>query len=315
MAQTEFVTAKDIMEELKIPESSLVLSKIQNLLNKIYKVFPYRKNTIINTINKIYSVDNDFNNIDDIYIYGKGDDYIKIDFKYTFWPKKLIEKKVFKMVDAYLVREGDTFSIEIDNGKTNLQHKLNPFNTNSNIIGSYARGVMYNGEVVIAMANKNELEAAKKSASLKARGKGTAWDVWFEEVAKKLPIKRLVKMMPIPDELKNADAIESENYASPEEMVQADKDTSVMKAVEELKQEVEKQEVVTLKDALEDMGVEYELKKGWVKVKKEHIPEYLVEDLKMFTKEGNEGFLIGKLLQEVKYSFEVDETITVEPIQ
>jgi hypothetical protein len=239
-----------------------------------------------------------------------------IDFKYTFWPKKLIEKKVFKLVDAYLVREGDVFSVEIDDGKTKLQHKLNPFNTSSPIIGSYARGILYNGEVVIAIATKEELEKAKKSAQLKARGKGTAWDVWYEEVAKKVPIKRLVKMIPIPDEIRMAEAIEGENYASPSELIEAEKNEQSKQAINELKREVETNNtVVTLKDALEDMKVEYELKKGWVKIKKELIPKYLIDDLKLFEKDGHEGFLIGKLLQEVKYSFEPDEDIVVEPVE
>jgi hypothetical protein len=174
---------------------------------------------------------------------------------------------------------------------------------------------LYDGEVVIATANKNELENAKKSAKLKARGKGTAWDFWFEEVAKKVPIKRLVKMIPIPEELRIVETIESENYSSPEEMAEVDKNNKTMEAVEELKKEVEEQKITTLKDALEDMNVEYELKKGWVKIKKEYIPDYMIDDLKLFEKEGYEGYLLGKLMQEVEYSFEPEENITVEPVE
>ena len=311
-ARNNKLTVEEIVKELDLKVDALKKNKFSLLLNKIYQKEIPPKEAVLNTILKIVTADPELSAVDDIYIIVYNGT-IKIEQKYTFWPKKLIEYGVFKLVDAYVVREGEDFQISIDNGKTEIKHTVNPFNTDNKIIGAYARGVLPNGEVVISTANLNELKEAQKAAKIKSKGKHTVWDTWFDEVAKKVPLKRLVKMIPVPESLRYATEIDNENYATIEEIEKSEKVDSTYEAIEELNQEVEKK--VTLQMALDDMGVEYELKKGYVKVSKKDIPEELIDKLKLTTTAKLPDHLVGKAQSIVEYEISEEEDIVYEPVE
>ena len=292
------LTAEDVVAKLNLQVDHIQKLKIQKLLNQIYAERIIPEQVVLDTILKIYLADPTLSALDDIYIITYNNT-VKIEFKYSFWPKKLTELGVFKQVDAYVVREGEAFEIKIENGKTELKHTLNPFNTNAKIIGAYARGIKEDGTVVIATANKQELEAAAKASKVKAKGKKTIWDIWFEEVSKKVPLKRLVKLIPVPSEITQAINIEAENYASPEEIEEYEKTEDAKEAMEEFNKEISK--TVTLQEVLDAYNIPYELKQGYIKVEKDIIERSLLKDVELplleFKKDP--AFLVGKASSEV----------------
>jgi len=294
------LNAAEVAKELGLKLSHTQELKIQKLLNDIYAKANPPKERVLQIILQIYLSDKSLSCLDDIYVISYGSNHVAIEYKYSFWPKKLTELGVFKTVDAYVVRESEPFEIEIDNGKTSIKHKQNPFATDKPIIGAYARGVRPDGEVVIATANLNELKAAAKASKVKAKGKSTIWDVWFEEVSKKVPLKRLVKLISIPSEIQTALDIDNSNYAKPEEIQEVEKAEDAIDAMEELN---ETKELPTLQEVLDVNKIEYEFKKGYVKVKEEDINKLQDKDilkkyLTPFAKEP--GYMVGKASTKIE---------------
>lgn len=307
MAKVERVTEERVLEELGIDKSQKL--KIRKLLNSIYsKKAVVRPEKVLEVILNIYLADKSLSAIDDIYIIAYGD-YINVEFKYSFWPKKMIELGVFKTVDAYVVREGEEFSITIDNGNTSIKHIQNPFATDKPIIGAYARGIKEDGSVIIATANLKELNSAAKASKIKSQGRSTVWDIWFEEIAKKLPLKRLMKLTPIPEELQRATELDNTNYASIEEMAEDKKKTEALESMEELNK-VENNNV-TLEEYLTANDVEFELRQGYIKVEKDIIEkmqhgDVLLKYLKEYAKMP--GYLVGMAAQEIDIPTDGGET-------
>ena len=311
------LTEKEVAEKLELELTHMQELKIKKILNKIYSKGYVRDEIVLDSILKIYLSDPTLNSVEDIYIITYGG-RVNIEFKYSFWPKRLTETGVFKQVDAYVVREGEDFTVEIDNGKTSIKHTHNPFKTDGKVIGAYARGVKEDGTVVIATANKKELDMAAKAAKMKSNGKATIWDMWFEEVAKKVPLKRLVKLIPIPAEISQAISIESENYASPEEIETSSKDNDAVEAMNELNSEVAVQSH-TVAVVLDHFGINYELKQGYVKVKESDLKENNLngKDMGLIEYKKEPGYLVGKAATQIEIELpESEETeIVYEPVE
>ena len=313
----ERLTVKEVVKELGLELNHMQELKITQILNKIYAGGKINKQIVLDTILKIYLSDPTLNSIDDIYIIAYGG-RVNIEFKYSFWPKRLTETGVFKQVDAYVVREGENFTVEIDNGKTSIKHIHNPFKTDGEIIGAYARGVKEDGTVVIATANKKELDMAAKAAKIKSKGKATIWDMWFEEVAKKVPLKRLVKLIPIPAEISQAISIESENYASPEEIEVSEKDKDAVEAMNELNKEVAVQSH-TVGEVLDYFGINYELKQGYVKVKADDLQTngLEAENMGLIEYKKDPAYLVGKAATQVEIDLPKNDVVELvyEPVE
>ena len=293
--------AEQVVKELGLGISQGQMLKIQKLLNEIYSKATPSDDKVKEIILNIYLADKSLSAIDDIYFISYGKNHMAIEFKYSFLPKKLTELGVFKVVDAYVVREGEFFEVEINNGETKIHHKQNPFATSNKIIGAYARGVKEDGSVVIATANLNELQMAAKASKIKSKGKSNVWDVWFEEMAKKLPLKRLVKLISIPPEIQNALDIDNANYASSEEIVNQDKANDAIEAMNELNA-INKKDKNTIKDYLDKNEVEYDFKQGYIKVAEDIInlmqhKDELLKYLKPLKKAP--GYLVGKADTEI----------------
>lgn len=311
------LTEKEVAEKLELELTHMQELKIKKILNKIYSKGYVRDEIVLDSILKIYLSDPTLNSVEDIYIITYGG-RVNIEFKYSFWPKRLTETGVFKQVDAYVVREGEDFTVEIDNGKTSIKHTHNPFKTDGKVIGAYARGVKEDGTVVIATANKKELDMAAKAAKMKSNGKATIWDMWFEEVAKKVPLKRLVKLIPIPAEISQAISIESENYASPEEIETSSKDNDAIEAMNELNSEVAVQSY-TVGEVLDYFGINYELKQGYVKVKADDLKTngLEAENMGLIEYKKEPGYLVGKAATSVEIELPKSDVVELvyEPVE
>ena len=262
------ITIEELMNQLGINFVNGKKKRLEYLVDKIYQAGILSPKDVVETVRKILMADPDLSAIDDIYIYnvyGRP----RIDFKYTFWPKKYIEYGVFETVDAFLVREDDDFKVNIDNNETKIIHNFNPF-SGKPIIGAYARGIRKDGKTIIALATKEELDMAYQAAKEKNKGKKTAWDNWYDELAKKVPIKRLVKLVPTPAELQNALNFDNEIY----DLSKASdiKNNQKIKAVEDFNEQLDDGKV-SLLDALPSLGIKFDIKAGYIKVDKKYLDE------------------------------------------
>ena len=296
------LTTDKVIELLGINDkdiSGLKKIKLQRLIDKIYSASSpnISPDIVMATLMDIYSSDPELTALDDVYIFMvRG--LPKYEYKYTFFPKKLVEYGVFTHVDAYVVKEGEDFKVHIKNGTTELEHTSNPFASNGKTIGAYARGVRPDGTVVIATATRAELDEAAKASKVRNRGASTIWDVWFDEVAKKVPLKRLVKMVPIPEALSNAINTDNTNYATVNEVAEAEKSDDAVEAFKELNQELKQKHLISM--ILAHYNYEYELKKGYIKISKDVIDKELAEKLGLAELEKYPGFYIGKN-QEIEF--------------
>ena len=295
------LTAQEVIEKLGIKiNSNIKLLKLQKLIDELYSKAHANVSSdyILSKLTEILVLDPELSAIDDIYIYSYGGG-IKIELKYTFFPKKLVEYGVFKQVDAYVVKEDEEFKVHIKNGDTEIEHISNPFKSSGETIGAYARGVKPDGTVVIALANKEELENAAKASKM---GKNTTWKNWFDEMAKKVPLKRLVKMVPIPEELSTAINIDNTNY-NLEAINKSEKAEDAKDAFEELNEELTKKHLIS--DILEMLNIPHEVKNGYIKVAKKDIPEELAKRFRLQEFKKAPDNWVGK---NIEIEYEIEET-------
>jgi len=257
-----------IINFFKLKDDSDTKLKISYLSKKILNANNNMDvNNFYNILETVLMFDKTLSSIDDFYFYKYGPS-VKVELRYTFWPKKLVEYGVAKQVDAYIVREGEFFEVDIDGDKMTVKHKANPFKTDGKVIGTYARAVLANGQTVFAFANADEIEAAKRASKSKS---GAVWKTWELEMSKKIPLKRLMKLIPIPTEISKAVELDNTNY---KDLKDIEKDESVKNtedAVNELNSEIER--AYTIAEVLSLESIKYELIKGYVKVDIEEVTD------------------------------------------
>ena len=108
---------------------------------------------------------------------------------------KKLSYEPIKSIDAYIVREGESFNVVLKEGQPTVNHVMNPFG-NGEIIGVYAIAVFRDGSQKVATMSKKEIDAAKNAS----KAKFGPWVTWFEEMAKKSVIRRLCKNITIDSE-------------------------------------------------------------------------------------------------------------------
>lgn len=101
-----------------------------------------------------------------------------------------------KSVWSYCVYENDEFS-EVLGSHPGIIHKPNHREDRGRIIGAYACAELISGAVQHEYLSLAEIEKMKDASPAARGGKGTpAWKDWFEEMARKCPIRRLQKYLP-----------------------------------------------------------------------------------------------------------------------
>lgn len=107
--------------------------------------------------------------------------------------KKLAKKysvNPIKDIYAKLVREGEDFVYEVEDGKQILNHRINPFN-NGKVMGVYAIALFEDDSKIIETMSIDEVEEIRNNFSKMKNGQ--AWQKSFNEMAKKTVIRRLCK--------------------------------------------------------------------------------------------------------------------------
>lgn len=171
---------------------------------------------------------------------------------------------------------------------------------------------------MIATASREELDKAAAASKMKNKSATSIWDLWFEEVAKKVPLKRLVKLIPVPNEITQAVNLEAENYASVEEMEEGNKINEAINALDSLNNEINTKDSHTLQEVLDHYQIDYELKQGYVKVKPEDLKKSLLSDVKLPLIEHKKvkNGLIGKALERVNIELDdLSEEIEYEEVK
>lgn len=154
----------------------------------------------------------------------------------------------FKVLMAGEVREGDTFEVEIGSNN-HFTHKPNAF-SDKKVIGYYCYVKLANGEELWETMSVAQVEHVKSLCGAKG---SAAWKNFFDEMAKKTVIKRLLKKVPSNFEELNAaieiddkvNAVESEpiditNDATVQNVTQAKQAPEVKEVKQEAKPEVKK---------------------------------------------------------------------------
>lgn len=108
---------------------------------------------------------------------------------------ELVRRAGVKKVWADVVRENDDFKCISGSAGKQIVHNPNWFATEEErgqIIGAYACAMLENDEVVCEPASIEEIQQARAQN----KGKSPAWDLWFEQQAMKVCLKRLSKYLP-----------------------------------------------------------------------------------------------------------------------
>jgi recombination protein RecT len=141
-----------------------------------------------------------------------------------------------KKVDAYVVYDGDEFSVEYGSEpkivhKPNIQRKKD-----APIVAAYAVAVLHSGERQSEVMNKEDLDHVKgKSDGYKAyrdgKVKTAIWVEWEGEMSRKTVIKRLVKYLPKTERFEElAKVIDMDNQEYPAEYWQVEKGKQLVRS-------------------------------------------------------------------------------------
>jgi recombination protein RecT len=107
--------------------------------------------------------------------------------------KKLAKKySVNPVLDIYakLVRKGDEYQVDVENGKQTLVYKPLPFN-DGDIVGAFAVALFKDGSMMVEDMSAAEIEDVRKKYSKTAQG--PAWTKSPGEMYKKTVLRRLCK--------------------------------------------------------------------------------------------------------------------------
>jgi recombination protein RecT len=102
-----------------------------------------------------------------------------------------------KSLDVLVVRDGDEFDYWIDEDGTHLKHRPNLDET-GNVTHAYAIARTVDGGRYIEVMSKTAIEKVRNVS--RAKGSGP-WVQWWDEMAKKTVLRRLIKRLPMSTDL------------------------------------------------------------------------------------------------------------------
>lgn len=126
--------------------------------------------------------------------------------------KKIYATGLTKTIQAEVVYENELkdFEYSIDDGGTIFKHKPMVFGDRGKAVGAYAMTTIKDtGELCIAFMRIEEIERIRQSSKGKDSG---PWTQWWDEMAKKSAIRRLIKRLPQAESLKSLIEHDNETY-------------------------------------------------------------------------------------------------------
>lgn len=97
-------------------------------------------------------------------------------------------------VTANVVHEADEFDVDLGTANE-LRHKPRLVGDRGPVVGAYAWAQTRSGHRELEFMDRAELDKIQRVAE--ARGKSPAWKDWPEQMARKAPIRRLCKRLPL----------------------------------------------------------------------------------------------------------------------
>jgi len=107
-------------------------------------------------------------------------------------------------IKSYIVNEDDDFEYIIDGFEENIKFKKNIDSENETFNYAVALAKSPDGTLYIEIMNKKQIDKHRKVSSNQKGEKPTGiWADWFDEMAQKTVIKKLVKKLPMGEEIAN----------------------------------------------------------------------------------------------------------------
>jgi len=155
---------------------------------------------------------------------------------------------------SYIVNEEDEFDYTIDGFNENIKFKKNIDSETETFKYAVALALSPDGTLYIEIMNKKQIDKHRMVSSNQKSTKPTGiWADWFEEMATKTVIKKLVKKLPIGEDVANV--VEADDKPIDAEIVEDKKDDVDLNSI--IKQKVSKQEEDDLLDGV-DVEINYE---------------------------------------------------------
>jgi phage RecT family recombinase len=114
---------------------------------------------------------------------------------------------------ARVVYKGDHYRYWIDEEGEHLNYEPTDNPDLATVVRVFAMAKTRDGELLVEPMSRAEIERVR-SSSQTGREKGSPWDVWWDEMAKKTAIRRLSKRLPTSPELEQAIRRDDELYDS-----------------------------------------------------------------------------------------------------
>ena len=108
-----------------------------------------------------------------------------------------INKKIAKKIEAREVYDNDFFQCTTNEfGEMQISHEINLKESKGHICGAYCIILLENGEKIVEVLRKEDLEAAESVAKSK-----DIWNLWRGEMCRKTAIRRAAKYLPDSDDM------------------------------------------------------------------------------------------------------------------
>lgn len=112
-------------------------------------------------------------------------------------------------VKSYIVHDGDEFDYTIDGFEETIKFKKNLDGDNDTFKYAVALAQSPDGTLYVEIMNANQINKHRLVSSNQRGDKPTGvWADWFDEMAKKTVIKKLVKKLPIGEDIANVVAVD-----------------------------------------------------------------------------------------------------------
>jgi len=112
-------------------------------------------------------------------------------------------------VKSYIVHDGDEFDYTIDGFKETIKFKKNLDGDNDTFKYAVALAQSPDGTLYVEIMNAKQIDKHRRASSNQKGAKPTGvWADWFDEMAKKTVIKKLVKKLPIGEDIANVVAVD-----------------------------------------------------------------------------------------------------------
>ena len=127
-------------------------------------------------------------------------------------------------VKSYIVREDDHFTYKINGFEESIVFEKNLDSDNDTFKYAVALAKSPNGELFIEVMNKSQIEKHRKVSQNQNSDKPTGvWAEWYDEMALKTVIKKLVKKLPIGEDVAQAVLVDDKPIEA--EITEAAKET------------------------------------------------------------------------------------------